>query len=283
MAKVNMKEQLVKDYEAKIAEVNATITNGTNAEVEARLSELSNIEKQYLIIHEKDVFAACSDVHAALVQHDFTTISHQKESDNGVLTGVVATTKTVVIDLRKFCEFKGLPMGWYYEMQALNKRLTLKVAQEIGVSAQEMKRIDDSYAMDKLASEIELGKTPTSNTQCVKHMQTVLDELSPNEGKVNGHDLAYVWLTYAKRNNKKALSVACSRHSALQTVLTDVFHRVVTDNSYGVEYQESKERKTPETVTDAPKTDSKVKGSKSKSKSDNEAEGVKPEAENKAE
>ncbi len=237
MATKDIKARLLADYEAKIAEVNKICAKGTAAEVEGKLTELKNIENDYRALREKEVFASCADVHEALVQHHFTTISHKKISEDGVMTGVEKSEKMVQIDLRKFCEYKSLDMGWFYEMQALNKRLTLKAATELGVSAKELKSIDDSYSMDKLAAEIDLGKTPTSDTQCVKHMQKVLDSLSEGEGRVNNHDLTYVWLCYAKKNNKNALRVICSKHTILQSLLMDVFHRVVTNGTYGVDHK----------------------------------------------
>lgn len=263
MATKDIKARLLADYEAKIAEVNKICAKGTAAEVEGKLTELKNIENDYRALREKEVFASCADVHEALVQHHFTTISHKKISDDGVMTGVEKSEKMVQIDLRKFCEYKSLDMGWFYEMQALNKRLTLKAATELGVSAKELKSIDDSYSMDKLAAEIDLGKTPTSDTQCVKHMQKVLDSLSEGEGRVNSHDLTYVWLCYAKKNNKNALRVICSKHTILQSLLMDVFHRVVTNGTYGVDHKrvspavEGSETKT-ETAKPKTKTPKKV-------------------------
>lgn len=264
MATKDIKARLLADYEAKIAEVNKICAKGTAAEVEGKLTELKNIENDYRVLREKEVFASCADVHEVLVQHHFTTISHKKISDDGVMTGVEKSEKMVQIDLRKFCEYKSLDMGWFYEMQALNKRLTLKAATELGVSAKELKSIDDSYSMDKLAAEIDLGKTPTSDTQCVKHMQKVLDSLSEGEGRVNSHDLTYVWLCYAKKNNKNALRVICSKHTILQSLLMDVFHRVVTNGTYGIDHKrvsptvEGSETKTETAKSAKPKTPKKV-------------------------
>ena len=264
MATKDIKARLLADYEAKIAEVNKICAKGTTAEVEGKLTELKNIENDYRALREKEVFASCADVHEALVQHHFTTISHKKISEDGVMTGVEKSERMVQIDLRKFCEYKSLDMGWFYEMQALNKRLTLKAATELGVSAKDMKSIDDSYSMDKLAHEIDLGKTPTSDTQCVKHIQKVLDSLSEGEGRVNSHDMAYIWLCYAKKNNKTALRVICSKHTILQSLLMDVFHRVVTNGTYGVDHKrtsnvaEGSEPKTETAKQTKPKASKKV-------------------------
>lgn len=237
MATKNRKAELLKDYEAKIAEVNQACAKGTNADVEGKLAELVNIEKEYRSLRESEVFAGLLDTHQAIELHHFTTIGHKKTTDEGRMTGVEKAERTVQIDLKKFCEVKGFDLGWFYELQALNKRLTLRVAETIGVTAAEMKRIDDSYNMDKLASEIQLGKTPTSDTQVVKHMQRVLDMLSPGEGKVNGHDLGYVMSCYTKRNNRAALRVQCSKHTLLMSLMGDVFYRIATKGVYGVDYK----------------------------------------------
>lgn len=235
MATKDRKAELLAAFEAKIAEVNQACAK--KADVEGRLAELANIEKEYRQIRESEVFAGLADTHQAITLHHFTTISHKRLSEDGVMAGAEKSEKRVQIDLKKFCEVKGLDLTWFYELQALNKRLTLRVAESIGVSAKEMRKINDSYNLEKLAREIELGKTPTSNTQIVAHMQKVLDLLSPGEGKVNGHDLGYIMATYTKRNNKKTLSVQCSKHSALLSLMGDVFHRIATGGVYGVDYK----------------------------------------------
>lgn len=237
MATKNRKAELLKDFDAKIAEVNLACAKGTNADVEGKLSELVNIEKEYRSLRESEVFAGLIDAHQAIELHHFATIGHKKTTDEGRMTGVEKAERTVQIDLKKFCEVKGLDLDWLYELQALNKRLTLRVAEAVGVTADEMKTIDDSYSMDKLAGEIKLGKTPTSDTQVVKHMQKVLDMLSPGEGKVNGHDLGYVMACYTKRNNRSALRVQCSKHTMLLSLMGDVFYRIVTKGVYGVDYK----------------------------------------------
>ena len=237
MATKNRKDELLAAFEAKIAEVNQACSKGTNADVEGKLAELVNIEKEFRSIRESEVFAGLMDAHQAIELHHFTTIGHKRVTDEGRMTGVEKAERTVQIDLKRFCEVKGFDLGWFYELQALNKRLTLRVAEGIGVTAAEMKRIDDSYNMDKLASEIQLGKTPTSDTQVVKHMQKVLDMFSPNEGKVNGHDLGYVMACYTKRNNRAALRVQCSKHALLMSLLGDVFYRIATKGVYGVDYK----------------------------------------------
>ena len=58
MAKSERKVQLIKDFETKISEVNKACTNGTNADVEGKLAELVNIEKEYRSIREDKEISA---------------------------------------------------------------------------------------------------------------------------------------------------------------------------------------------------------------------------------
>lgn len=257
MASNKRKLELVAAFEEKINEVNKACSGGTARELEARMNELDAIEKEFGSIRQAEVFAGLADAHEAILKHSFETLTHKKVSDNGRMTGVVAEKKEVLIDLRKFCEVKGIDLGWYWELQALNKRFTLRIAEQIGVTAAELKRIDDSYAMSDLASQIALGKTPTSDTQVVKHMQKVLDMLSPGEGKVNGHDLAYVMACYAKRANRSTLKLKCSNHKTLQVLMTDVFYRIATKGTYGVDYKSTGVQQPKEEPKDSSKAVSK--------------------------
>ena len=58
--------------------------------------------------------------------------------------------------------------------------------------------------------------------------------------------------TYTKRSSKKALSVMCSKHTALQVILLDVFHRVATGKAYNVDY---KRKDSVNSAPEAPKAE----------------------------
>jgi hypothetical protein len=254
---------IIDEHREQIAEINGMINTATNAELEAAIAKLVSLESEYRGIQEKQVFAATPDIVDALRMHDFPVLSHKNKTEKGKFMGVEYAKKNVNIDLRKYAEFHGMDMAWYYEMQSLNKRLTLKVAKSLGLTAAQLKTIDDSYDMNDLARAIDLGKTPDSNTQVVKHIQRVFDLLSPDSGKVNNHDLAFIMHCYGKKG-KAALKVMCAKHSALQGILLDVFHRVVTNGVYDVDYKVSSNAapaagKAAAPAADAPKAEAKGK------------------------
>lgn len=269
MATKERKQQIVDLHKAQLAKLNKMIGTATQSDFDKETAVLTELEMEYLGIQEKAVYHANPDVVDLLVLHDFPTISHNVVRDKGKLIAFEYTDRDVNVNLKRYCEELGYDLSWFYEMQALNKRLTMKVAETVGLSAAEVASIDGSYAMHKNARSIELGETPTSNTQMVKHLQRVFDLLSPNTGKVNNHDVGFILSCYSKKS-REALKVACSRHTALMGVLLDVFHRVVTNGKYDVVYKTAK----PAAVSEQPKAEEKPapKAKKAKAKKGNAAD-----------
>lgn len=258
MTTTTMQNSLSADFETKVKAINALyLAKAPSSTIDAELVKLKQIEKDYLTVLEKQVFRGLDTAYDALIKFTFDTISHKRVSENGVVTGIEATTKTVQVDLKKFCEYKDLSLDWYYEMQAFNRRLTLRAMLELKVPVKQIEELADCYYMHELARKIELGETPTSNTQCVKHMQKILDMLAP-DGERLGHldncDLNYILATYTKRSKKELLTVITARHSELQTSLTDAFHRIITNKLYNVSYKRNKSKVTETTATETTET-----------------------------
>ena len=265
------KEMFQREYVDGMKAVNESLVKGAYGEVENAINALTQVEKDLHKIIEKEVFAECKSTHDAILKRSFVVPSHKAIREEGKLVRVEKSDKEVMIDLKAYCEYHNFPVEWWYELQALNKRLTVKVARSLGVGPTELRKINDSYTMDELARQIELGKTPDSNSQVVSHMQKVLDLLDKGCGKVNNYDLAYTMSTYTKRSSKKALSVMCSKHTALQVILLDVFHRVATGKAYDVDYK----RREPKTVVEPaeePKKISQPKAKKTASKTESKTE-----------
>lgn len=242
------KEKLLAEYAEQIKKVNELYKNGTAAEMEVATTELKKTESEYKSLLEKETFALCDTTHDAILKHHFETISHRVVREDGIPVGVEPANKDILIDMKKYCEYKEFELDWYYELQAFNKRLALRVARELKISEKRIKEIDTSYSMDKLAQEIALGRTPDSNNQCVKHMQTIIDKLDPDCGKVNNRDLSYVLNCYTKKG-RSALKVVCSKHNLLMSILMDVWYRIATDSLYDVDckIKEVKETEKKET------------------------------------
>lgn len=239
----------------KIDQYNALMKDGTRLQLDTIEEELKSLERDYRALAEIEVFNNLEDMDSALKMLNFETVTHKRITKEGIFCGYEKIKKAVQIDIYKFARHKGYNTDWFYELQALNKRLTLKVALNLGLTTEQIRKINDSYSMECLAEDIDLGKTPDSDTQCVKHMQKIFDMLGDVSGKINSHDLGYVLACYTKKS-RESLKVRCSNHKLLQTIITDVFHRVVTNGKYDIEYK-AKEVTAP--VEEVPKAEKKTK------------------------
>ena len=178
---------------------------------------------------------------AAIVKRDYEIDSH-KDSKNDV--GIVIreyAEKVRQIDILDVCRHCSLSADWVPFVQKFNMLLCARCAEQLGLNP---KVVSDSYYMADIARDIDMGKTPTSNTQILKQLQTVIDKilLIPNENGENvikaiSCDATYLTMLYQKRG-KAALSIATSKDSALRGLIVDTMHKIIEKKSYSVEYKQ---------------------------------------------
>lgn len=248
----------VEAYEKALAENDFTAIS----QAEALLKEA---EKDYQAQKTILVFAELRDtenpIQSAIERLDFQVVRHkvEKDSDTGRIIGVNEDTKTVQIDLVKFCKFCKLPTDWKFAVQKFTKLLVLRAAIELKLTKAQIKVIDDSFAMDKLADKVELGETPTSNTQICKQLQAVVDRIlfiddgkGKNKIKVNNHDVSYLLMCFSKRG-RSSLRVQTINPSANIHLIMDIMHRILTGKVYDVDYKMKKAEDRGEKPVDEPK------------------------------
>lgn len=256
-------------------------------------AELDALEKEYArsAFNEqcKAIFAAHSDdatdaMAYAAENLRYTVLKHRDvEGDDGVARTVVEREKSLdlVAVARYFSDRKkqfGTENGWQYKIAALNRLLCLRVAVKIGLDA---KTVAEKYALPKAAADINLGKTPTSNTQLLKQLQTVIDSMcfiddgnGKNKIKVTSHDVAYLTELYAKKG-RGVLTVAAAKSRYCENLIAEILHKIITEKGYKLEFKEKKEEND---VKVEPKTAEQVESAK---KSAKESAAVKQDKERK--
>lgn len=122
---------------------------------------------------------------------------------------------------------------WNGMIEKLNFLLTVDKAVSLGIDPTE---INNSYAISNIGKEIDLGKTPTSNTNMLKTLNLIVSAMIGDGYKADSHDIAYLKSVYTKKG-KKALSVSCSNHKFMRQYMAEICHRIVTGESYSVEYK----------------------------------------------
>ena len=254
---------LRKSIEEKIAEYNDALKDKKPAaEVTAIETELKEIEADYSKEKQCEVFdtlgKADDPVVAAVTQHSYLTLGHRAKREEGVVMGLeLVTDKVRQIDLVALCKYCHLPTDWQYKVERFNQLLACRAATELKMTKTQIKKICDSFYMNELSRKIDLGETPTSNTQICKQLQQVLDSVvfldngkGTNVYRVNSHDVAYLLMCYTKRG-KKVLSVAVAKNAYMHRLFVDIAHRIVTGKAYDLEYRMVSADKVPETKAKA--------------------------------
>lgn len=184
---------------------------------------------------------------AAVTKHDYPILGHKVLKEDGKVIGIeVIEDKERQVDLVKMCKYLKLPHNWQYKVEKFNQLLRLRAAQELKLPKADVDAISQSFYMNKLAREIDMGGTPTSNTQICKQLQEIVDDMifvdngkGKNTYKVNNHDVAYLLMCYTGKG-KATLAVKTQRHNVMHRLIADIEHRVVTGKSYSLEYKVAK-------------------------------------------
>lgn len=280
-------EEYKGDVEKSIAEYNAALDENNFVKMSQAETALKAAESSYAKTKEEEVFedlkAEENPVKAAIIKHSYNIVSHKVNRENGEITSYeLVLDKLRQIDLLKFCKYCSLPTAWQYKVEKFNQLLALRTANDLKLSKAKIKQISDSFYMNKLAREIDLGGTPDSNTQICKQLQMVVDAViyedngkGKNLYRVNNHDVAYLLMVYTQRNNKKVCSVRIAKNSYMHKLVLDVMHRILTGKVYDLEFQMTKNKsvktESVKTTEENPKTEVNPEPEKVEVEADNNA------------
>lgn len=247
-------EEAMKDVKKSLEGYNAAIIANDLVALTKAEKGLKSAEGKYNEQSMMECFDACKHtdnyVLEAVKVHDYEVIVHKPiRDDNGNILSAELVKKNKAIDLAKLHAHvtNGSTALWQYKTEKMGCLLCKRLATELGLSSAEIAKIDRMYYMSDFARKEELGVNPVSNTQMVRLLQTVVDSIifmddgrGKNALKVNNHDVAYLLNCYAKRDNKKILTVSVAKVSYINSLMLDVLHRLVTGKSYDVSYKLTK-------------------------------------------
>ena len=105
----------------------------------------------------------------------FVTIGvkdEQKGDDKVPVRSIVDKERQIdLLKLHKYCGSIGANENWSHIAQKMNFLLTAQKCVDLGVDP---KSVNDSYSMSEIAREFDMGKNPTSKTNLLKTLQTVI-------------------------------------------------------------------------------------------------------------
>lgn len=232
-------ESLVKDYNEAIQNAKfEDCVRITDAYTE-KVNEYTSIVKKMCF---EDCKASPDPMLTAVQTLTFVTIAvkEEKVGDEKIpVRSVVEKEKIIDLgELHKFCGSIGADKDWMHIAQKMNFLLTAQKCVDLGVDP---KTVNDSYTMSEIAKGYDMGKNPASKTNLLKTLQIVVSAMLGEGYKATSHDVNYMMTVYAKKSNRKALTVSCANHRHFRKFLAEVCHHIVTPGSaYGVESNEIK-------------------------------------------
>lgn len=231
-------------------EVDGLVASYNEAFQAGKVKEAIDIDKkieekvnEYTSVARDDCFEMCkksaNPMLTAVTVLSFVTIDTKDETkgDDKIPVRIVVEKERQIdlYKLHKYCGDKGIGADpqWLYMAEQFNMLLTAQKAQDLGIDP---KAINDSYAMSNIAREINLGKNPTSKTNMLKTLQSIITAMLGEEYKATSHDVNFLLTVYAKKN-RKALTVTAANHKSLRGYLAEICHRIVTKKQYAVDYK----------------------------------------------
>lgn len=196
-------------------------------------------------------------------KHHFGYPSYAFVKSEGEVTGIEPATKVANISpvefgnrLIKVSTLKSCPYErtgviknghcWEYRSEKLAYLLTYRTIKKLGGTSDEIEEFKKSYAIRDLAAREKMGETPTSTSQIVKCLQSIIDMLVfvPNEKgdnavKANGKDVEYLLSMFEKAGRGTGV-VEVLKGSRVKDYIFTVCHMIVTGKAYEVKYAKKK-------------------------------------------
>lgn len=245
MSEKRTKAELREAAEALVKDYNAAILDGNFDEAHKLDDEIVQTVNEYTSEARREAFEKLANTEnpmlEAVKQLTFTSIRvrETKTEDEAKVPVRVIEEVEKPIDLRKLNKFVKDGIGenprWVHMVEKLNYLMTAQKAVDLGINPKEINK----YAMSEIAKEIDMGKTPTSKTNILKTIQSVITAMIGEEYKATSHDVNYLLSIYCKKN-RKALTVSCANHKYMTQYIAEICHRIVLGKTYEVEYKQSK-------------------------------------------
>ena len=240
---LNTKAELRAKAEEMVLLYNEKIQSGVFEDAIKINDEMEEIVNKYTNIARKECFddlASKEDpMLEAVKQLTYPTIriKDTKEGESKIPVRIIEDVEKPIDLLKLHKHVGGNGIGadpkWNNYIEKFNLLMTAQKAVDLGLDP---KVVHDSYSMAEISKAIELGKTPTSKTNILKTLNTVIAAMIGEEYKAKSHDVNFLLSVYSKKN-RKALTVTCANHRYMRQYLAEVCHRIVLNKSYELEYK----------------------------------------------
>lgn len=222
--------------------------------------------------------------------HHFEYPAYVFTKEDGEVTGVEPATKSANISPVEFgnrlikesesksCKYERTGVcksghSWEYRSEKLAYLLTYRTIKKLGGTPTDIEEFKRSYAIRDLAAREKMGETPTSNSQIIKLLQSIIDMLvfvandkGENAIKANGKDVEFLLAMFEKAGRGVGV-VEVLKGNKIKDYIFTVCHMIITGKAYEVKYAKKKENAGEQpTIIRKPVEGKKAEGSKPASK-----------------
>ena len=213
--------------------------------------EIKEVVNQYTSVARQECYDECVATGDAMLEAvkrltfasigtTFEKVGEDKEIE---IIKIIDKDKTIdLAGLHRFAGGIGKDKSWISQVEKFNFHMTARQAKRVVKNKANLtallKEINDSYAMSKVAQEIDMGKDPTSNTKLLGTLQDIVTAMVGEEYKATSHDRDFLCDIYAGKG-KTALTVNCANHKFFRTYILAVCHSIVTGEDYQVSFKKA--------------------------------------------
>lgn len=167
---------------------------------------------------------------------DSYRIKEATSKEDGTLRDVELDKRSSRINLAKFTSFAGtLSKDWINKAAQLLSLLQLRETEVFALKPEELAK--KSYFFISAAKRKMEGETPDSNTQIVRTLQSIIDELIGPAYRCTNHDIAFIQECAFQFDAKAKAGLKSMNEKAFQTVMLSVAYRCLKGETYKVKNQ----------------------------------------------
>lgn len=239
-----------------------------------------NAQSKQALLDKHDTFLAF------LRDPSYDTIMWTLVRDDGVLTDIEVKTKPRDITVQDVLKkVKPAASNWYAYAEQLTLRLDLKVAEDIGLSVQQRKEIEETLYMRRGGRSVELGQLDSNASidKAIKLTITAMtDEVSKEEVEeaIKSYDRKFLIYSATQRGGKSKMRFLDTK-KIVNFVFLDIMGAHWANRPYTVDYRKDNDLAaagaavTVENPKPKLKSESKTKTEKAPSKPSTKGKGDK--------
>lgn len=250
-----MAEKLVneiqKDLENAVSRYSEGLKEGNLKKVQDSLADAKGYAQKYNKQSHSDRVAAIAKAEDPMLEvftnPEYTVkLVKEDKDDNGKVIGLKVSDGTKTCGLVEVANAAGKSTVFQYKVDKVAELLAVRVAEKSYEKLDERKqseidRIKRRYRMSSDGRNMSDGPNPTSNTQLLKRLQEVLDEIRPNSGKVLTRHLNVLIERFAQDDSKSKNGLKFAGTNKVMNYFQKLCYSVVTGNEVSLTYKEEKE------------------------------------------